>query len=105
MTKNDLKQLMSIEEGASDLTIDKCRILNYKISVWGFTSTNSETKKKDILTLDFKEDIGYSIKNSYLIESREPAGILREIKKCTEEYYNGCIEYLNGNKCLASNWE
>ena len=87
------------------LQIDNVRKLHYSVDNNPWVSVNKITGKKDYLTLIFPTFEYGEVGCDYSIESREPSGILKEIKKYTEEYYKECADFLNGNKVLPNNWD
>lgn len=106
MKKKELTTLMNINEGRRELKIDECRKLVYSIADYACIDPNEFTGKKDVLELQFTTNIPYGdILDFYNIKSREPNGILDEIKQYTDKYFKDCIELLNGNKFLANNWK
>lgn len=106
MKKNDLKKMLSIEDGEYKLQIDNLRYLTYTVdNDNSFLYKNEYSKKRDILTISFRIELGtHETMKDYQIIARTEKGILEEVKKYTEVYFSEVAEYFNSNKCLANNW-
>ena len=96
MTKKELLNLL--ESGEGEIKLDTIRTLQF---TKGQKLLSRETV--DYIRVVFESPHG-EVKSDYLIDSREPQGIVEEIKVCTENYFTKLAKYLNGNKFLANNW-